>query len=240
MNKKLAAIMTFVLTTLGATMLISSHETEAENSNESIILSSLILPRFEQKDHLSFDKMTQVVSEQQDNQKSNHLFIIKEEQPEEQSILQPLTTTPTVGTASESVDGFMPYVEQLIFDKVNEEREKENIPSLENNQTMNEYARTKSQDMGDRSYFSHENPEGDSMNTFMQQDGVYYQSWGENIAYIGDHTNESLEEVAEQFMSNWMNSSGHHENILSTNFSSIGVGVYRVGNRIYATQEFYR
>ena len=30
------------------------------------------------------------------------------------------------------------------------------------------------------------------------------------------------------------------ENILSTKFSSIGVGVYKIGNKVYATQEFYR
>ena len=41
-------------------------------------------------------------------------------------------------------------------------------------------------------------------------------------------------------MTNWMNSSGHRANILSSNFSSIGVGVYKIGNKVYATQEFYR
>ena len=41
-------------------------------------------------------------------------------------------------------------------------------------------------------------------------------------------------------MTNWMNSQGHRENILSTNFSSIGVGVYKIGNKVYATQEFYK
>ena len=74
----------------------------------------------------------------------------------------------------------------------------------------------------------------------MQQDGIQYQAWGENIAYIGGDMNESLETIADQFMSNWMNSQGHRENILSTNFKSLGIGVYRVGNKIYATQEFYR
>ena len=52
--------------------------------------------------------------------------------------------------------------------------------------------------------------------------------------------NESLETIANQFMLNWMNSQGHRENILSPNFTGLGIGVYRVGNKIYATQEFYR
>ncbi len=103
---------------------------------------------------------------------------------------------------------------------------------------MENYARLKSKDMGDRGYFDHANPEGELITAQMKRDGVNYNSWGENIAYIQrDSTNASL---ADQFMTNWMNSPGHRANILSGNFASIGVGVYKVGNTYYATQEFYR
>ena len=47
--------------------------------------------------------------------KQNDVFMAKEEKFEEKSLLQPLTTEPTGGTVAESVDGFMPYVEQLIL-----------------------------------------------------------------------------------------------------------------------------
>ena len=67
-----------------------------------------------------------------------------------------------------------------------------------------------------------------------------YEAWGENIAFMEFDIDESFESLAEQLMSNWMNSSGHRANILSTDFSSIGIGVYRVGNKVYATEEFYR
>ena len=56
----------------------------------------------------------------------------KKQKFEEKSLLQPLTTEPTGGTVAESVDGFMPYVEQLIFEKVNQEREKVGLSPLEN------------------------------------------------------------------------------------------------------------
>ncbi|WP_196049123.1 CAP domain-containing protein, partial [Clostridium saudiense] len=69
-------------------------------------------------------------------------------------------------------------------------------------------------------------------------DGVTYRAWGENIAYIGGVSDPTA--LANQFMTNWMNSQGHRENILSTNFSSIGVGVYKIGNKVYVTQEFYK
>ena len=127
-------------------------------------------------------------------------------------------------------DQFMAQVEQAIFNKVNEERAKAGVAPLTYNTTMEKYARIKSQDMGDNNYFSHTDLSGNYITTKMKADGVTYRAWGENIAYIGGN----------QFMTNWMNSQGHRENILSTNFSSIGVGVYKIGNKVYATQEFYK
>ena len=133
---------------------------------------------------------------------------------------------------------FMAAVETAIFNKVNEERAKAGVTALTYNTTMQKYARIKSKDMGDNNYFSHEDLNGNLITTQMKNDGVSYKAWGENIAYIGG--NVSADALAEQFMTKWMNSSGHRANILSTNFSSIGVGVYKIGNKVYATQEFYR
>ncbi|SFA95313.1 CAP domain-containing protein [Clostridium frigidicarnis] len=135
-------------------------------------------------------------------------------------------------------DKFMAQVESMIFQKVNEERAKAGVAALTYNSTMENYARIKSQDMGDRKYFDHKDPEGNLITVKMEKDGVKYNSWGENIAYIGGVSDANA--LANQFMTNWMNSPGHRQNILSNNFSSIGVGVYKVGNTVYATQEFYR
>ena len=135
-------------------------------------------------------------------------------------------------------ENFMAAVEMAIYNKVNEERAKAGVSTLTYNTVMQKYARIKSQDMGDNNYFSHEDLNGNLITTQMKKDGVSYNAWGENIAYIGG--NVSADSLAEQFMTNWMNSSGHRANILSTNFSSIGVGVYKIGNKVYATQEFYR
>lgn len=149
--------------------------------------------------------------------------------------------TPDNSTEDNSTNAdtnFMAAVEEAIYNKVNEERAKAGVPALTYNNTMQKYARIKSQDMGDNNYFSHEDLNGNLITTQMKNDGVSYKAWGENIAYIGG--NVSADALAQQFMTNWMNSSGHRANILSTNFSSIGVGVYKIGNKVYATQEFYR
>ena len=135
-------------------------------------------------------------------------------------------------------DKFMAEVEQAIFNKVNEERTKAGVAPLTYNTTMEKYARIKSQDMGDNNYFSHTDLNGNNITAKMKADGVTYKAWGENIAYIAGVTDPTA--LANQFMTNWMNSQGHKENILSTKFSSIGVGVYKIGNKVYATQEFYR
>ncbi|WP_172676203.1 CAP domain-containing protein, partial [Clostridium disporicum] len=135
-------------------------------------------------------------------------------------------------------DQFMAQVEQAIFNKVNEERAKAGVAPLTYNTTMEKYARIKSQDMGDNNYLSHTDLSGNCITTKMKADGVTYRAWGENIAYIGGVSDPTA--LANQFMTNWMNSQGHRENILSTNFSSIGVGVYKIGNKVYATQEFYK
>ena len=50
MNKKLVAIMTFVLITLGATMTISSHNLEAQNCKAPLVVNSLTLSQLIQKD----------------------------------------------------------------------------------------------------------------------------------------------------------------------------------------------
>lgn len=147
-------------------------------------------------------------------------------------------STSNTGQASVASEKFMAQVEQKIFEKVNAERAKAGVSKLSYNKTMEKYARIKSQDMGDRGYFDHKDPQGNLITVKMKNDGVNYKAWGENIAYIGGVSDADA--LANQFMTNWMNSQGHRENILSKNFSSIGVGVYKMGNKVYATQEFYK
>ena len=151
------------------------------------------------------------------------------------------TNKPSETPSNESIvsdSNYISEIEQAIFQRVNAERSAAGLPALSYNNTMEHYARIKSKDMGDNGYFSHEDKQGNLITAQMKADGVSYRAWGENIAYIqGINSNSAL---ATKFMDNWMNSSGHRANILSTNFSSIGIGVYKIGNTYYATQEFYK
>ena len=167
--------------------------------------------------------------------------VVEQQSVQEQApvIQQPVVFEEETQAAPIADSNFLSEVESAIFTIVNQERTNAGLSPLTYNGTMEHYARIKSQDMGDRGYFSHQDPQGNLITVRMQNDGVSYNAWGENIAYISGITMDA-NAIANQFMTNWMNSQGHRANILSTNFSSIGVGVYKVGNTIYATQEFYR
>lgn len=146
---------------------------------------------------------------------------------------------PVIEVSKEPIsDNFFENIEGIIFQRVNEERTKEGLPALKYSNTMRKYARIKSMDMGDRGYFEHRDPEGRLMSDIIKKDGISYKAWGENIAYIGGMTDEVA--IAERFVSNWMKSPSHRDNILCDKFEEIGIGVYKIGNRFYASQEFFK
>ncbi len=79
-------------------------------------------------------------------------------------------------------------------------------------------ARVHSKDMFDRSFFDHENPDGELPWDRMTRAGYTWRAAGENIAQ-GYPT-------AADVMSGWMSSDGHCSNIMSPDFDEIGVGLY--------------
>ena len=159
------------------------------------------------------------------------------EKPVEKVVQQPVEQQPKESNTVPDNSNYIAEIEQAIFQRVNHERTAVGLPALSYNTTMQSYARIKSKDMGDNGYFSHEDQQGNLITVKMKADGISYRAWGENIAYIKGMTGNSA--LATRFMDNWMNSSGHKANILSTNFSSVGIGVYKIGDTYYATQEFY-
>ncbi|KXZ40264.1 spore coat assembly protein SafA/uncharacterized protein, YkwD family [Alkalithermobacter thermoalcaliphilus JW-YL-7 = DSM 7308] len=124
-------------------------------------------------------------------------------------------------------------IEQEVIRLVNLERSKRNLPPLSHNWELSRVARYKSQDMIDNNYFSHNSPVYGSPFDMIRSFGIKFSAAGENIAY-GQRT-------AQQVVNAWMNSEGHRRNILSTNFTQIGVG-YAVNKSgvPYWTQMFIR
>ena len=132
--------------------------------------------------------------------------------------------SPDTPSGSTSVLSF----EQQVAALVNTERAKYGLAALTLDETLCGYARVKSQDMHDQRYFSHTSPTYGSPFEMMRAFGVSYQTAGENIA-MGYWTPESVVEA-------WMNSAGHRANILSANYTTLGVGYVADGG--YWTQWF--
>lgn len=118
--------------------------------------------------------------------------------------------------------------EQQVVDLTNQERAKQGLPALKVDLTLGKVARQKSSDMQKNNYFSHTSPTYGSPFDMMKKFGVTYRTAGENIAK-GQRTPQEV-------VNAWMNSSGHRANILSSNFTHIGVGYVAEGN--YWTQQF--
>ena len=131
--------------------------------------------------------------------------------------------TPAEDTGSEPADTVAAY-EQEVFDLVNQIREENGLEPFVYNETLAETARAHSQDMIDRNFFDHTNPDGKSPFDRMRDNGLSYSMAAENIAA----GYPSPEEVVE----GWMNSDGHRANILG-GCEELGVGLALGGSYGY-------
>jgi uncharacterized protein YkwD len=94
-------------------------------------------------------------------------------------------------------------------------------PPLTMNAALRCAARVHSKQMVDMSFFDHVSPSGEEPWDRMESAGYSYAYAGENIA-AGNPT-------ADATMQQWMDSDGHCRNIMSTDFTEIGVGYYPGG-----------
>ena len=105
-----------------------------------------------------------------------------------------------------------------VLNIVNEERAKQGLKASELDAEVSVVATEKARDMAVNNYFSHTSPTYGSPFDMLKLYGVAFSYAGENIAYG--------QTSAEQVMNDWMNSTGHRANILSGNFTKIGIGFY--------------
>ncbi|MFB5759163.1 CAP domain-containing protein [Paenibacillus medicaginis] len=109
---------------------------------------------------------------------------------------------------------------------VNQERSKAGLKPLTSHANLSNMALEKAKDMSKNNYFDHNSPTYGSPFDMMKKFGISYSYAGENIA-MGQQTPEEV-------MKDWMNSEGHRKNIMSPNFTLIGIGYYNG----YWVQEF--
>ncbi|MBM3910228.1 MAG: CAP domain-containing protein [Thaumarchaeota archaeon] len=151
-------------------------------------------------------------------------------------------------------------IENLIYQYTNEQRTRNGLAALANDASLASIARSHSEDMAANGYMSHTNLDGKdpsdraaSVGYSCYKDYGTYYTYGvaENIAqnwlytsYMTSgiytsynwHTEESL---AKEIVGGWMESPGHRQNILTSTYDRIGIGVGIASNdAVYSTQNF--
>ena len=141
-----------------------------------------------------------------------------------------VTATPSTGE-----DYTTPSIsaqEENAFYLLNQDRIANGLSALQLDPMLCSIAREKSRDMHENNYFAHTSPTYGSPSEMLRHFGYSFTSVGENIAH-----HATVEKAQAAFMS----SDGHRRNILGTQWSKVGVGVWKDPQGfVYVTQLFVR
>src|SRR5450759_206997 len=132
---------------------------------------------------------------------------------------------PAAAPASASLN---PY-EQQIVKCINKERAKRHLVTLRVYAKLVDSARAHSADMGEKQYFEHNSPSGETWSQRIVRHGYTrqgYRTWkaGENIAF-----GAGLSSSPVLIVDKWMKSSMHRAVILTKSFRDLGVGAVHRG-----------
>lgn len=131
----------------------------------------------------------------------------------------PVTTSPAPPAPAPSTGPTDTEVQALV-DLVNNHRRSRGLPEFVWDDRVAAVALAHSQDMVDRNFYGHVNPDGEGPNDRLREAGIEYAWWAENYCY-GFST-------ASAAFTWWMNSPPHRANLESTNVTHHGIG--KVGN----------
>ncbi len=104
---------------------------------------------------------------------------------------------------------------ERIVELVNEERAKDGVAPVTLNETLTDAAMLRAEEITEQ--FSHTRPDNTSCFTVLKDYNIGYYACAENIA-AGNST-------ADATMNQWVNSSGHYNNLMNATYTEIGVGV---------------
>ncbi len=140
------------------------------------------------------------------------------------------TTTGTTSSSTSSAN--VTTAEKNAVELMNADRRANGLSDLKVSSAVTAVARSHAQDMVNRKFFSHSNPEGKTPSDRLKAAGISYSAVGENIA---ENTSVQAAETA------FMNSSGHRANILNSKYTTVGIGVaYDSAGNVYVVQDFIK
>jgi len=119
-----------------------------------------------------------------------------------------------------------------LFNLINAERRRAGAPALRLDETMNNAAARRASELPRR--YSHDRPDGRSYSTVFAEFGITPRTSAENVAWRSGQNNQSMADFNRAFM----NSDGHRANMLNRNYTTVGLGIVRDGDRLYVAQLF--
>lgn len=119
----------------------------------------------------------------------------------------------------------------------NIERESNGVPPLTTDPNLESAAVAHSEEMARLAYFSHTSPTPgrETPHQRILQSVASARATAENIASFSSYPEATL---AQEAVKGWMNSPGHRRNLLDPTYTHIGIGVSRMGDKYYLTQNF--
>jgi uncharacterized protein YkwD len=151
------------------------------------------------------------------------------------------------------------HLEKKIHNMINRERQKKGLPALSWDDSLHRIARQYSQDMVQRNFFSHHDPEGRTFcdrykaagfeckikagdticlgaENIAQDNLISASSYKDGTTFLSSNTEDK---IAESVVKRWMNSKGHRGNILTPYFKRQGIGVaLSEDGKVYITENF--
>src|SRR3989339_1732527 len=104
-----------------------------------------------------------------------------------------------------------------LYQLTNEQRQKNNLPSLSLNSALSLAAQRKAENMFQENYWSHYSPDGKTPWDFILGAGYQYEYAGENLAKNFLFSNGVVDA--------WMNSTTHRDNLLKKEYTEVGYAI---------------
>jgi len=126
-------------------------------------------------------------------------------------------------------------LELEVLQRTNQVRQERGLRPLQWDALAYKAALGHAQDMQERNFFAHQNPDGLGAAERMRAVGVLEVMVGENLASFEGYPDP---EIPQRALVGWMNSPGHRANLLRPEFTHLGVALVRQGRRVMVVQNF--
>jgi uncharacterized protein YkwD len=151
---------------------------------------------------------------------------------------RPPTPPPSHGSGPGNPSGSA-AIAQAVFQAINNSRAAAGLPALQWSAALAGGAHQHNLRMAAADQLSHQLPGEPAIGTRITQDGIHWTWCGENIGYTSQNTTSGALGLHQMMMAEQPPNDGHRKNILSTNFTMVGVDILIDSNhRLWLTEDF--